>query len=107
MTIQEQVEVLNKITQVMHDSAEFNHEEMVCRFDYYIDAGGWSVDSEFSFVREGALCRSRLNDPTGNVYRLVHQLHELMRSHTGGEWKSFVLTVDATGRAHTKFVYEE
>ena len=48
MTIQEQVEVLNKITQVMHDSAEFNHEEMVCRFDYYIEAGGWSVDSEFA-----------------------------------------------------------
>lgn len=107
MTIQDQVEVLNKITQVMHESAEFNYEEMACRFDYYIDDGEWSVDSEFSFIREGTLHRARLNDPTGNVYRFVHQLHELMKAHTGGDWKSFVLTVDTTGRAHTKFAYKE
>lgn len=107
MTIQDQVEVLNKITQVMHESAEFNYEEMACRFDYYIDDGEWSVDSAFSFIREGTLHRARLNDPTGNVYRFVHQLHELMEAHTGGDWKSLVLTVDATGRARTKFAYEE
>ena len=106
MKIQQQVEVLNKITQVMHESADFDYEEMTCRFDYYIDDGEWSVDSEFSFVRKGTLHRARLNDPTGGVYRFVHQLHELMKDHTGGDWRSFILTLDATGKAHTKFVYD-
>jgi hypothetical protein len=106
MTIQGQVEVLNKITQIMHESAELNYEEMTCRFEYYVDEGDWSVDSEFSFIRGGILHRARLNDPNGGVYRLVHQLHELMKAHTGGDWKSFVLTVDTTRKAHTKFAYD-
>lgn len=106
MTIEKQVEVLNQITQVMHDSAESAYEEMCCRFSYFIDEGDWSVDSEFSFVQNGDLHHALLKDSTGGVYKLVHQLHELMKAHTGGSWKSFVLTVDAAGRAHTKFTYD-
>jgi hypothetical protein len=103
----EQAEILNQISQVMHDSAATNYEEMHCRFEYFIDEGDWSVDSEFSFVRNGDLHQGLLNDYTGRVYELAHQLHQRMMAHTGGNWKSFVLTVDATGRAHTDFAYEE
>jgi hypothetical protein len=103
----EQAEILSQISQVMHDSAETNYEEMHCRFEYFVDQGDWSVDSEFSFVRNGDLYRSLLNEHSGEVYKLVHQLHQRMMAHTGGNWKSFELTVDATGRAHTEFAYEE
>lgn len=105
MTIEQQVESLNKITQVLHDSANGDYEEMGCQFEYFVDDGDWSVDSEFWFVRAGNRRRAHLNDPTGNVYRLVHQLHELMKAHTGGDWNQFVLAVDTNGKATSKFRY--
>ena len=105
MTIEKQVEILNQITQVMHDSAESIYEEMRCKFDYFIDEGDWSVDSEFSFVRNSEVHRTLLADATGEVYKNVHQLDELMKSHTGGDWKSFVLAVDPSGKAKTNFTY--
>ena len=105
MKIERQLEILNEITQVMHDSAESKYQEMSCKFGYCIVDNDWSVDSEFSFVRNGDLHRVPLKDMTGEVYRKVHQLHELMKAHTGGDWKSFVLAVDSTGKANTKFTY--
>jgi hypothetical protein len=105
MKIEQQVEVLNKITQVMHDSAHSDYEEMKCRFEYFVNDDDWSIDSEFWFVRDGKACRARLDDPTGNVYMLVHQLHELMKAHTGGDWKKFALAVGMDGKATSQFEY--
>jgi hypothetical protein len=105
MTIEKQVEILNQITQVMHDIAESTYEEMRCEFDYFLDEGDWSVNSKFSFIRDGEVHRPFLDDGTGEIYNKVHQLHELMKSHTGGDWKSFVLTVDPSGKAKTNFTY--
>lgn len=105
MTIEKQVEILNMITQVMHDSAESNYEEMSCKFDYFLDEGDWSINSKFSFVRNGEVHRALLADAAGEVFMKVHQLHELMKSHTGGDWKSFVLAVDPSGKAKTNFTY--
>jgi len=34
MSIEQQVEVLNGITQIMHNSARGQYEEMRCEFDY-------------------------------------------------------------------------
>lgn len=105
MYIYQQVEILQKITQVMSHSAESDYEQMTCKFECCIEDGDWSVDSEFSFVRNGSLYRSRLNDPTANVFRLVRQLHDLMLDHTGGDWKTFQLVVDQGGKAKTHFAY--
>lgn len=89
----------------MHDSAHNDYEEIGCQFKYFVDDDDWSVDSEFWFVRGGKMCRARLDDPTGNVYRFVHQLHELMKAHTGGDWKKLVLAVGIDGKATSKFEY--
>lgn len=89
----------------MRDSAESDYEEVRCRFDYFADDGDWSIDSEFSFERNGMLHHALLRDSTGNVYQLIHRLHELMKDHTGGDWNSVVISVDASGRAHTTFTY--
>lgn len=105
MSIEQQVEVLNGITQIMHDSARGQYEEMRCEFEYEVYEGGWSVGSKYSFVRDGLSFSELLDDPEDKAPGLVHQLHELMRSHTGGDWKSFVLAVDTSGKAKTKFTY--
>ncbi len=105
MTIEKQVEILNQITQVMHDSAAPSYEEMRCEFDYFVAEGDWSIGSEFSFVRNGEVHRTVLDDATGDIHQKVYQLHELMKAHTGGDWKSFVLAVDRNGKATTNFTY--
>jgi hypothetical protein len=105
MSIEQQVEVLNGITQIMHDSARGQYEEMRCEFDYEVYDGGWSVGAKYSFVRNGLSVSELLDDPEDRASGLVHQLHELMKSHTGGDWKRFVLAVDPSGKAKTNFDY--
>lgn len=105
MSIEQQVNVLNEITQIMHDSARGWYEEMRCEFDYEVYDGGWSVGSKYSFVRNGVPVSELLDDPRDKISDLVHQLHELMKFHTGGDWKSFVLAVDPSGKAKTNFTY--
>jgi hypothetical protein len=105
MSIEQQVEVLNGITQIMHDSARGQCEEMRCEFEYEVYEGGWSVGSKYSFVRNGLSVSEFLDDPEDRASGLVHRLHELMKSNTGGDWKSFVLAVDPSGKAKTNFTY--
>lgn len=103
MTIEKQLEVLNGITQIMHDSSHGKYEEMRCEFDHEVYEGGWSVGSKYSFVRNGLAVSELLDDPADRASDLVHQLHELMKSHPGGDWKSFTLAVDPSGKAKTNF----
>ena len=105
MSIEQQVEVLNAITQIMHDSAQGHYEEMRCEFEYEAYEGGWSVGSKYSFIRNGLKVSELLDDPEDRASSLVHQLHELMKVHTGGDWKSFVLAIDPSGKAKTNFTY--
>lgn len=105
MSIEQQVEVLNALTQIMHDSACGQYEEMRCEFEYEIYDGGWSVGSKYSFVRDGLSVSEFLDDPEDRASGLVHELHELMKSHTGGDWKKFVLSIEPDGKASTKFTY--
>lgn len=105
MTIQRQIELLTDIVGKMSESAGSDHQEMTCRFEYYGPDDSWSVDSRLSFVRAGVVHQVWLNDPTAGVYFSVHELHELMRAHTGGDWKSLEIAVDSSGMARTSFSY--
>lgn len=105
MSIEKQMEILRKITKIMHTPRRGGYDEMRCEFDYEAYEGGWSVRSKYSLVRGGVLVSDFLDDLKDTSSDLVHQLHELMKSHTGGDWKSFVLSVDSSGKANTKFVY--
>lgn len=106
MSIEQQVELLSALTQIMHDSASRQYDEMRCEFEYEVYDGGWSVGSKFSFVRDGLFVSELLDDPEDEASSLVHTLHGLMTSHTGGDWKKFVLAIDPTGKATTQFAYE-
>lgn len=105
MSIELQVQILNALTQIMHDSAKGAYEEICCEFEYEVYDGGWSVGSKYSLVRDGLFVSEYLDDSDDRVSSLVHKLHELMKSHTGGDWKKFVLTSTADGKANTKFTY--
>lgn len=105
MSIERQIELLNDLVQVMHHSANGDYEEMACVFRYLNPAGSWSIDTEFSFVRNGESISAFLRDPRNRMIHHVRELHALMKSHTGDDWKSFVLRVGADGRANTKFAY--
>lgn len=106
MSIEQQVDVLRALTQIMHDSASGQYDEMRCEFDYEVYDGGWSVGSKYSFVRDGLFVSELLDDPEDEASSLVHKLHALMTSHTGGDWTKFVLAIDPTGKATTQFAYE-
>ncbi len=106
MSIDQQVALLNQITQLMCDSTHSQYEELRCEFDYESDQEGWSVGCKFSIVRDGRNVSEFLDDPKNRASGLIHELHELMKGHTGGDWKAFALTVDAVGKAHTKFTYD-
>lgn len=105
MNTTQQVQILTALTQLMHDSANGNYEEICCEFEYEVYDGGWSVGSQFSFVRGGLTFSTFLDDPEDKASGYVNELHELMMSQTGGDWKRFVLVIDSNGRANTKFSY--
>ncbi|KRG69715.1 hypothetical protein ABB27_05450 [Stenotrophomonas terrae] len=105
MTIQRQIELLNKIVGVMHASAGAGYSGMECEFDHETYEGGWSVGSNYCYIMGANRISGRLDDPEDTLSDFVHELHELMKVHTGGDWTSFLLTVDAGGKAATKFYY--
>lgn len=104
MSIDQQVQALNALTQIMHDSAHGPFDELRCEFEYEVYDGGWSVGSKYSFVRDGIFFSELLDDAEDKAPNYVHELHELMKSHTGGDWKKFVLIIDSSGKATTKFI---
>lgn len=106
MRIDQQIEVLNARSHIMHESASGQYEEMRCEFDYEIHDDGGSVGSRYSFIRDGLFVSELLDDPEDKASSLVHKLHALMTSHTAGDWKKFVLAIDPTGKATTQFIYE-
>ncbi len=105
MSIEKQTNILNRIVQMMHDSARGSYDSMSCDFEYEAYENGWSVNSKFEFIRDNTSISELLDDPMDETSNLVHELHELMKTHTGGDWKGFVLNVDAAGKAHIKFSY--
>ncbi|MYN15939.1 hypothetical protein GTP81_04170 [Rugamonas sp. FT107W] len=105
MSIEKQTNILNRLVQIMHDSARGQYDGMSCEFEYESYENGWSVNSKYEFFRNGKSISELLDDPKDEASNFVHELHELMKTHTGGDWKSFVLNVDVAGKAHIKFSY--
>lgn len=103
--MQKQVELLGMIVEVMDASSPSGYSSMECEFDHEVYEGGWSVGSKFSYVIAGKQVSESLVDPEGSLSDLVHELHKQMKTQTGGDWSSFLLSIDAEGKATTKFVY--
>lgn len=88
-------------------SAEEGYSTASCRFDYSSSPdGSISVGAEFSYMINGQEKSAALVYPERKkLGDLVPKLHKEMKVHTGGEWTSFMLTIDQDGKAKSKFEY--
>lgn len=107
--IEQQKEIIIKLANVIHRSAEEGYEEASCTFKYFVaDDGSKAVEEIFYYILGCAMKRVHLvYDHQHRSSLLVPKLHDLMKSHTGGSWTEFTLTLDSSGRATTKFKYPE
>jgi Protein of unknown function, DUF600 len=103
---EKQTEILNSLLQMMHNSADANYQELSCKFAFN-KTGMW-CETRFSYSKNGIKISASLKEKDGiSKYSLLEELHTIMKNHTGGEWDSFTLTLDADGKAHTKFHYPD
>ena len=101
-----QTELLEKFAQIVHDEAGQEYEKIVCDFEYNANEG-WS-ESEYRFWKNGIEVRKGISvENSCRSADLLADLHAAMKAHTGGDWKSFTLTLGSDGRAQTKFHYPE
>jgi len=108
LQIQKQTAILEKISQIMHEEAERDYEKASCDFESFGEGDEETAITTFSYTANGQAINTGLSDK--NIFEAVDsavKLRTLMKAHTGGEWTSFTLTLDADGQAKTKFVYPE
>lgn len=107
--IEQQTMILNNLCQLLHDNADEGYDEACCEFKYYFgDDGSLGFGAKFHFSIDGLVNSRVFRDTNENRFDdLILKLHTLMKEHTGGDWKTFTLTLDKNGKATTKFDYSE
>lgn len=102
--LEKQAEILTKLAQLMLDQVNGPYESITCEYEFVERYG--TVSSTFSIVLGGLQTYpdTAPGFATENL-ELCLKLRGLMRGHTGGEWTSFTLSFDASGKAKTKFNY--
>lgn len=105
--IEEQVSLLNELSQLMFISVDSEYDSISCSFEYSTsDDGSSRVGSRFSFICKGEFVSKALVSPERSIVRsVVPKLHTVMSEHTGGNWKSFTIDINKSGEATTKFEY--
>jgi len=104
--MQRQAEILNELSQILHDEADKGYSNTFCEYTFMPEYD--TIKSRFNFHKDGERINRALSTGLPSRNRdLVQELRTLMKEHTGGEWTSFTLTLDADGQANTKFVYPE
>jgi hypothetical protein len=104
MSVSRQVDILNKIVSIMHSSADPGYSSMRCEFEYDPGEGAWSAGAKFSYLINGRVISEHLSS-AGVAYELLHDLHEVMKSHSGGDWRSLVVDLGEDGKVNTRFSY--
>lgn len=104
--MQKQFEILNQLANIISGEANRDFDSVTYEGKINVDEG-W-LDSGFSFVRNGQRHSVALSESGEDMlFSLVFDLHREMKSHTGGEWTAFTLTIGEDGKANTKFEYPE
>jgi len=104
--ISAQTDLLSEIVRFIYDSSPPEFEDAICIFEYFREEdGSWSVGSQFSYTAKEKNVGGYLNDPNDKVSNLVAKLHDEMQAHTGGDWRSFNLSIKNGGAATVKFQY--
>lgn len=107
--IEYQTEILDKLSRIMHMSAEAGYSKLSCRFDYSVSPdGSSSVGAQFFYVLDGKERSAALVYPERKkLGDLVPELHREMKGHTGGSWTGFTLVVDEKGTVKAYFEYPD
>lgn len=104
--MEKQFEILNKLANIISDEASRDYDSVSYEGKINVKEG-W-LDSGFSFVRHGQINSVALSERgEDEVFGLVFELHKEMKAQTGGDWKTFTLTIGEDGKAKTKFDYSE
>lgn len=98
-----QTEILTKLSQIMLDQVNGPYEYIACEYEHVKRYG--TVSSTLSVIFEGAQTfpDTALGFATENL-ELCMKLRGLMKD-AGAEWTSFTISLDASGKANTKFKY--
>ena len=109
--IEEQRLVIDQLYHLMVESTEAGFDTALCRFEYHVgEDGSRAVDTTFEYELNGSKFSKHLNHRQSKEerpIRLVPKLHQIMKSHTGGDWNAFTLTIDSNGLVKTKFEYPD
>lgn len=106
--IEEQTDILSSLLKLMIESIDSEYDSCSCQFeyDYGYEDGSSSTGAELSYIHNLEIHSIGIKD-MGTIDSLIRELHAIMKRHTGGDWKKFILSLDETEKAHTKFIYEE
>ena len=92
----------------MIESIDSEYDSCSCQFeyDYGYQDGSSSTGAELSYIH------NLENHSIGiksmeTIDSLIRELHATMKIYTNSDWKKFILSLDETGKAHTKFIYDE
>ena len=105
--MQHQINILNEISQLLHNEANCQYEGLNCIFEIE-DAQEETMDTTFKYTLGGVSKNVGISDSAiWSLLDLVLELHALMKAHTGGSWTKFTLSLDKAGKATTKFEYPD
>ena len=99
-----QLEILNEICKTFYENLiKFDKIVYIYKFN---PEENW-VGTQLTTFLNGEKISSGLSDEIkDSISNLCQQLHDEMQSHTGGDWRKFILTIDEQGKAKTQFIYE-
>jgi hypothetical protein len=104
----EQSLITDKLAQILHEEGQYIYDVVECQFESFGQGVEETVIITLFVTKNGDRLNLAISD--ANIFEaseLSVSLRKSMVAHTGGEWTSFTLTLDSTGKAHAKFHYPE
>lgn len=102
----EQSGILEKLANLLYNSYNDKYDFISLECKYMPDYSTVGITLSVSLLGK----ENYIMPPDGMASEsidLAEELHTLMKAYKGGAWTSFILTLDADGKAHTKFHYLE
>ncbi len=100
-----QIKILNKLVNIVNNSTDEVYDTAHLEYKFNPDEGWRSLT--IWYVKDSKNFSSQNFDSISPEVRLICQeLHSEMQSHTGGDWRKFILTIDENREAKTQFIYE-
>ncbi|HDS1191727.1 TPA: hypothetical protein QDZ97_004599 [Stenotrophomonas maltophilia] len=105
--VERQVEIIDSLYRAMDASAENGYTDAACRFRYLPEEdGSLGIDSSFFYTIGGVSVSALLNDyGDKGCADLVCDLHDVMKGHTGGDWREFDIVINSDKTVTTQFIY--